>query len=663
MDGALGDAAVLLQPRNIGGKAFQGWRFEQHAQVQLQAQCFTQARDHLGGGDGVAAEQEEMVIGRDRRDVQLLAPDRGDLVLQFAAQRCIADLHVQIRELRIAVEAAIDIPQRTRCTLHLAAGGLRQGTRVEQHHHARRLLIRLGDGLADRLDQRIGRQDFLHAAADFGGNADTFQALVIHCECRDPAFAHHFHFALDGLLDVLRVQVMTAHDQQVFQAAGDVHLTVADKTQVAGAQPGTASVSHKGLGGGFGVAPVAVGDARPGGPELADVILGQFGEGVRVGDQHRVFGLAGAATHDRTALPRLGTVGSQCLLVDAQRRDAMAANATSDKQGRFSQAVGREEIIRGKTAGRELLGEAFQGVEADRFGAGIGHAPLAQVQALQRRLADPFAAQAIGEIRAAADGTAVFADRFQPAQWPTEEVRRRHQHAGHAAEDWLQQAADQAHVVVQRQPADNHVIRVKVDAKAATDQHFVGHQVAMADLHALGQCGGAGGVLQECDVVGVQVGGDPSAGTLQSIDAQYHWGVFDLRQAIGKARDGQQQARLGIADDRQQAFLVVSTGRLRRVSRHRNDPGVQATKERRDVIRAAGEQQHRTVAQVRIGLQGSGDAAGAQVQVAVTEHNAVLGRLSEEAQSDLVRRLHGATLKGLDQRLGKFEGVHHGVPA
>lgn len=85
VDRALGNTAILLQLRNVGGKAFQGWRFEQHAQVQLQAECFTQARDHLGGGDGVAAEQEEMVIGRDRRDVQLLAPDRGDLVLQFAA--------------------------------------------------------------------------------------------------------------------------------------------------------------------------------------------------------------------------------------------------------------------------------------------------------------------------------------------------------------------------------------------------------------------------------------------------------------------------------------------------------------------------------------------------------------------------------------------------
>jgi len=73
---------------------------------------------------------------------------------------------------------------------------------------------------------------------------------------------------------------------------------------------------------------------------------------------------------------------------------------------------------------------------------------------------------------------------------PGEEVTWRHQHARHAAENRLQQPANQAHVMVQRQPADDHVIGVEVDAEAMTDQLFVGHQVAMADLHAFGQRGG-----------------------------------------------------------------------------------------------------------------------------------------------------------------------------
>ena len=181
----------------------------------------------------------------------------------------------------------------------------------------------------------------------------------------------------------------------------------------------------------------------------------------------------------------------------------------------------------------ELLGEAFQGVEANRFGPGIGHAPAAQVEALQGRLTDPLAAQAIGKIRPAADGAAVFADRFEPAQRPAEEVRRRHQHARHAAENRLQQAADQAHVVVQRQPADDHVVGVQVDAETVADQQFVGHQIAVADLHAFGQCGGTGGVLQEGDVIVCQVRRDPAFGVdaVEGIDTQQRRRAFDLQQA------------------------------------------------------------------------------------------------------------------------------------
>jgi len=51
------------------------------------------------------------------------------------------------------------------------------------------------------------------------------------------------------------------------------------------------------------------------------------------------------------------------------------------------------------------------------------------------------------------------------------------------------------------------------------------------------------------------------------------------------------------------------------------------------------------------------------VEVAVTEDSALLGRLGEEAQRQLIRGLRGAALKGLNQGAGKFEGVHRGVPA
>jgi hypothetical protein len=55
----------------------------------------------------------------------------------------------------------------------------------------------------------------LHAAADFRRNADAFLTLYFHAKNGDTTFAHHLHFALDGLLDVLWIKAVTANDHVV----------------------------------------------------------------------------------------------------------------------------------------------------------------------------------------------------------------------------------------------------------------------------------------------------------------------------------------------------------------------------------------------------------------------------------------------------------------
>jgi hypothetical protein len=67
---------------DTGGEFGQHRRLEQQAQIEFQAQGFAQAGNHLGGADGVAAEQEEVIIASHLRHLQLFAPDRGDLLLQ-----------------------------------------------------------------------------------------------------------------------------------------------------------------------------------------------------------------------------------------------------------------------------------------------------------------------------------------------------------------------------------------------------------------------------------------------------------------------------------------------------------------------------------------------------------------------------------------------------
>ncbi|MND34948.1 hypothetical protein D3C80_255750 [compost metagenome] len=257
-DRALGQATVLLLTGHGIGEGAEGRGFEQQAQVQLQPQRFTQTRHHLRRCNGVAAEQEEMIVGAHLRHLQLLTPDTCDQALQRRSRLAIARAFVAgRREHRVAVEAAVHQAIATRRALQFTAGRFGQRARIEQHHHARCLLIRLGDGLANGFDQGFRRQDFLHAAADFSGDADAFLTVNRDGEGGDASFAHHFHFTLDSLLDVLRVQVVPAHDQHVLQAPGDKQFAVAQKTQVTGAQPGLPGVLDEGLGGRLGVAPVA----------------------------------------------------------------------------------------------------------------------------------------------------------------------------------------------------------------------------------------------------------------------------------------------------------------------------------------------------------------------------------------------------------------------
>ncbi|KPB91311.1 PvdL [Pseudomonas syringae pv. maculicola] len=319
------------------------------------------------------------------------------------------------RKYGIAVEAAIGQSDAAGRTLQFAAGSLGQRPRIEQHDNARRFLKGFGHGLPDEFDQRFGRQDFLHAAADFSGNADAFTAVLIDGKCCNATFAHHIDFALDHFLDVLRVQVVPAHDEHVFQTAGDVQLAVALKAQIAGAQPGLAVMLDEGFGAGFRVAPVTVGDARPTGPDFANAVFSQHVQGDRVGNQHAVPRLAGAAAHDRLTVARFGHVARQRLRIQTQRRNALAALAAGHIQRGFGQAVGRHEAVRREATTGKFLGERIQAVFADRLGAGIRHAPATQVQPLQRRIADPCAAQLVGKIRPAADGATVFTDRLQPA--------------------------------------------------------------------------------------------------------------------------------------------------------------------------------------------------------------------------------------------------------
>ncbi|MNO72025.1 hypothetical protein D3C76_629580 [compost metagenome] len=194
---------------------------------------------------------------------------------------------------------------------------------------------------------------------------------------------------------------------------------------------------------------------------------------------------------------RLGALaGGQRFAVEVADAERHGTLGGADVQRGLGQAVagGQRAWIE---AGRcEALAEGFEGRQADWLRAGERQAPGIQFQPLERRALDALDAQAIGEIRSAGEGPAVPGDRLQPARRAAEEVVGRHQRQRAADVQRQQQAAHQAHVVVERQPADPALRNIVVEQMAG-HRLFVGQQVAVGHHHPFRRAGGAGGVLQE----------------------------------------------------------------------------------------------------------------------------------------------------------------------
>ena len=133
--------------------------------------------------------------------------------------------------------------------------------------------------------------------------------------------------------------------------------------------------------------------------------------------------------------------------------------------------------------------------------------------------------------------------------------------------------------------------------------------------------------MQKGNVIGLHRHGLPLSGQagLKRIHTQQRRRVgsgqrVQLHQRWAQVAVGQQDAGLGVGQNRQQTLLMMTARRFRRIRRNRNHARIQATKKRRHVVRPAGEQQYGAVARPGRGLQGRGDGPRALVQVAIAQH-------------------------------------------
>src|SRR5690606_11574236 len=119
------------------------------------------------------------------------------------------------------------------------------------------------------------------------------------------------------VLDVVRMMVDAADDDDVFEPARDEEFAVLQKAQVTRAQVTAIFVSGCIIAdtcaeGGvvFAVSPVALRDARPSQPDFAYASVGQCATGVGVNDREMLVGQAAAASHQSLVL--LAVIGAMC---------------------------------------------------------------------------------------------------------------------------------------------------------------------------------------------------------------------------------------------------------------------------------------------------------------------------------------------------------------
>ncbi len=457
--------------------------------------------------------------------------------------------------------------------------------------------------------------------------------------------------------------VAPADDDQVLETPRDEQLAIVQEAQVPGAQEGSFAgprlVRAEGLRRRLRPRPVAARHARAPHPHLAHPVRRAFPQRRRIHDQHPLRRRAPPAPHQPVASLRLRFDHRplpQRPGIDRPHHRRLRRLAPRHHQRRLGQPVARKERPLPEPALRERLAEGAQRLGTHRLGPVEGDLPVAQVQL--RTLLGPHRvhAQLVGEVGPAAAGGPVARDRLQPPRRTLDERHRREQRRPVAGEQRLEDAADQPHVVVWRQPDDRARLR-RIAAEALDDGEVV-EEVAVADHHPLGRGRGTRGVLEEgqrvagCPRVLPRLGlvrGDVLGGQPAQPTQLRRVGEQPLRFAKQLA-GGQRQRGRAVLDDAPQAR--VGPVAARRVGGDRGHPGVEAAEEGGDVLQPRRIEQERPLPARAERLEAGGDRTGAQVELAVGDVPLLHLPVEQKGVRDPVRVVVRAEAEELYERGG-----------
>ena len=214
-------------------------------------------------------------------------------------------------------EAHLRKGARTRATLDFPAGRLRDRALFHEYQPVKVELVLFRDRLSRRGRHFVDVERAM-VAVDLLNDDETFLVLALDRNRCSSARTERGMAALDGELDVLRVVIAAADDDQIFEAARDEELAVAHEAEVPRPQIPFVAITRGGrrlerplrL---VGEPPIASGNDRPSQPDLPDFIGTARDERLGVDDEN-LGRLGGAATDEG---PRVG-------LTDFGFDDAMA---------------------------------------------------------------------------------------------------------------------------------------------------------------------------------------------------------------------------------------------------------------------------------------------------------------------------------------------------
>jgi len=262
-------------------------------------------------------------------------------------------------------------------------------------------------------------------------------------------------------LDILGVDVLPADDDHVLLAARHVEVVLVEEAQVPCAQEGpfaVLEVRREELCILLNVAPVALGERVGADPDLADAIGRHLHLVVRMDNVHllRLRVADNAARHE---LDRVGGVGLDRDDVEVgELRGGEGADhealEVGHKEGRLGEAVAWPEGVGVEAVLGEALNEARHGRRADGLAPAEEGLDAAQIEVhrvalLVRHLAEEHLKGKVGPTGAPAPGVV---DHLKPTEGAFEEGNRAHHVVLCTHEYGVHHGANEAHVMIDRQP-------------------------------------------------------------------------------------------------------------------------------------------------------------------------------------------------------------------